>query len=236
MPKLESLTLSHNNLNGTLDGMCNPSNRVLRSLDLQHNTLEGSIPSDIAQCSNLIDLKLSDNLFYGPIPSILPSTLQYIHIDRNDLSGNLPNDTIRNMENLRKFQADRNELRGQISSDIFENKLNLTYLNLQHNEFSGSVPVLSYLENLVEVFLGSNAFDHVYSNSFAYSRSLKIVDLTYQNVKSQTNIKLEEAAFANLSPQVNLVRVCVCVCVESTKTNSFPKTKTNVGTDREFDP
>ena len=73
------------------------------------NTSCGHIP-----CSELIRLNLSDNEFRGELPSTLPSSLQEIRVDRNDLSGSLPLDTIRNMKHLREFHADRNRLEGEV--------------------------------------------------------------------------------------------------------------------------
>ena len=99
MSNLQSLDLHRNNLSGTI------SNRLgqltnLYYLDLQHNHLSGEIPESIGSCSELIRLNLSNNEFRGELPSTLPLSLQEVRVDRNDLSGSLPLDTIRNLKHL----------------------------------------------------------------------------------------------------------------------------------------
>ena len=61
----------------------------------------------------------TSNDFDGELPSTLPTSLEEIRVDRNDIKGILPIDTIRIMKYLREFHAGRNRLDGEKSEMSF---------------------------------------------------------------------------------------------------------------------
>ncbi|GAA0149656.1 hypothetical protein LIER_08782 [Lithospermum erythrorhizon] len=95
VPKLESLDLSHN----TLDGHLSPSvgNLMkLKLLNLSSNHLSGGLPDELSKLDVLEYLDLSNNAFDGKIPDKLSSNLKLLNVSNNELSGRIP-------ENLRNF-------------------------------------------------------------------------------------------------------------------------------------
>ena len=227
LKNLQVLNLSHNLISGKIpDEIFETTN--LRHLYLQHNRITGTIPRSIESCEELVELRVSDNTLNGTIPSSLPRKLQVIRFDRNDFTGHLPGESIRNMSNLVEFHADRNRFEGDVHN-TFSNALSLEIINLAHNKLNGSVrsvthssskmllttyhrmlrhniieqvPMLRNLKNLTQIILRDNEFDRVQSNSFAGDESLIFLDLSKQQSSS---LVLETHSFANIPSSTNLI-------------------------------
>jgi len=124
-----------------------------------------------------------------------------IRFDRNDFTGLLPVESIRNMSNLVEFHADRNRFEGGVNG-AFSNSSSLEILNVAHNKLNGSVPMLSDMKNLTQIILRDNKFDRVQSNSFAGDESLIFLDLSRQQSSS---LVLESHSFAYIPSSANLI-------------------------------
>ena len=94
-PNMYYIRLKNNQLHGTIPNFSRFTN--LSHLSLYRNQFTGSIP-DLSSLSQLRNLNLSFNQLTGPIP-ILPTSLGYCYLDRNQLSGDIPV-SLTNLTNL----------------------------------------------------------------------------------------------------------------------------------------
>ncbi|KAL2480013.1 putative LRR receptor-like serine/threonine-protein kinase [Abeliophyllum distichum] len=156
---LENLTLRRNNLSGNLPvDICRGLPRI-KSFRLSSNELDGEIPSNLSECSQLQRLSLSYNKFRGSIPSEIGRIrmLQILYLGSNDLSGSIPPE-LGNLDNLVELDMPDNFLTGSIPVSIF-NISSLKYISIAQNNLSGNFDllVLGYeLPNLEDLNLNSN--------------------------------------------------------------------------------
>ncbi|KAH9564162.1 hypothetical protein CY35_04G010600 [Sphagnum magellanicum] len=119
---LVTLTLTGNpNLVGHLPNEL--ASLPLNILDLHNNGFNGSIPTNLTQASNLLQLDLSGNQFIGEFPTQFSNT-----------------------RTLQIFSIASNQLQGTIQSNAFENLTQLLTLNLSYNKFT-ELPQLSEFLN-----------------------------------------------------------------------------------------
>ncbi|XP_068639541.1 receptor-like protein EIX1 [Aristolochia californica] len=86
-----SLDLSNNNLEGKIPEELTDNSDLLL-LNLAHNHLTGNIPTNISNLSLLESLDLSSNQLSGSIPQSLSflTSLSYLNLSYNNLSGRIP--------------------------------------------------------------------------------------------------------------------------------------------------
>jgi hypothetical protein len=127
------------------------------NLGLNTNQLNGSIPPEIGNLTNLAYLGLGDNQLSGSIPPELGnlSNLHGIHLFNNQLTGPIP-PQLGNLANLEGIQAIGNQLSGPIPPEL-GNMTKLKRLNLAYNQLSGSIPpALGNLSNLEDLGIQAN--------------------------------------------------------------------------------
>ncbi|KAK4493418.1 hypothetical protein RD792_017679 [Penstemon davidsonii] len=137
------IDLSSNRFNGSLP-------RVAYSvieLDLSNNSFSEGISHFLCdttgdQTYQLSILHLGGNLLSGELPAndvcwMTWSSLQYLNIGSNNMSGSIP-DSIGLLENLESLNMDNNSLSGQIPSSIQSCK-NLIKIDLSDNKLVGSL-------------------------------------------------------------------------------------------------
>ncbi|KAF4979107.1 hypothetical protein FZEAL_4597 [Fusarium zealandicum] len=132
---LETLDMHGNLLVGVPLGLRKLT--CLTSLNLSSNRLTNNSLDTIAQVSSLRDLKLANNLFFGPLNSILSnlSELEILDVHGNNISA-LPH-KIENMSRLRILNLSENSFES-ISFEGLAN-LPLTELNLRKNKLKGTL-------------------------------------------------------------------------------------------------
>ncbi|XP_028766918.1 inactive leucine-rich repeat receptor-like serine/threonine-protein kinase At1g60630 [Neltuma alba] len=86
---LKSIFLNDNNFSGDFPPSISGLHRV-KVIVLCGNRLSGDIPSSLLKLRRLYMLYLQDNLFTGPIPSLNQSSLRYLNVSNNQLSGKIP--------------------------------------------------------------------------------------------------------------------------------------------------
>ncbi len=124
------------------------------------NGLNGTIPSELGNLSNLTSLNLGNNSLSGTIPSELGNlkNLTFFNIGGNSLSGSIPAE-LGNLVYLTTFTVRDNNLSGEIPNELGGIK-NLTYLDLWgENSFTGSIP-REWEKREVLIDQGTRYIDH----------------------------------------------------------------------------
>ncbi|KAK3120622.1 hypothetical protein QOZ80_9AG0691030 [Eleusine coracana subsp. coracana] len=137
-PSLRTIDLSHNSLAGALPPALLRL-PALRVLVLAHNALAGAIPTSAAVTSPLIHLDLRANRLAGGLPASLPSTLVYLSLADNRLSGHV-GPALRRLTRLAFLDLGRNWFSGEVPPDLLALR-GIRYLQLRHNAFSGALRV-----------------------------------------------------------------------------------------------
>ena len=154
-----SWTNNTNWLNGPVDtwyGITVEGGRITE-IDLGSNNLDGVIPPDIGNLTELQLLYLYNNQLFGNIPHEIGflSNIRSIAVNGNDLTGNIPPE-IGNLDQMVEFNASRNMLDGPIPKEI-GNCTQLANLFLAENQLSGAIPVeLGNCSNLYTCYLYDN--------------------------------------------------------------------------------
>ncbi|KAI5464861.1 hypothetical protein BGZ63DRAFT_378846 [Mariannaea sp. PMI_226] len=132
---LETLDLHGNLLTGVPLGLRRLN--YLTSLNLSNNRLTNNSLDTIAQVGSLRDLKLANNLFFGPLNSNLSNIteLEILDVHGNNISA-LPRD-IENMTHLRILNLSENSFES-LPFDTLAT-LPLTELNLRKNKLKGTL-------------------------------------------------------------------------------------------------
>ncbi|CAM6065206.1 unnamed protein product [Sphagnum tenellum] len=157
------LSLTRNpNLTGSLPNEL--ASLPLNILDLHNNGFNGSIPTNLAQASNLLQLDLSGNQFTGEFP------IQFL-----------------NTETLQEFSIGSNQLQGTIQSNAFEKLTQLLTLDISNNNFIGPLPNFSSLSILNSLNLSYNKFTELpqlpeFLNSSQFPTKLVILDISSLNI------------------------------------------------------
>ncbi|CAH9105000.1 unnamed protein product [Cuscuta europaea] len=89
LPNLKSLYLNNNNFTGGFPESLTRLHR-LKVIALSGNSLSGEIPSSVLRLSRLYALYLQDNRFTGEIPALNQTTLRFLNVSNNRLSGRIP--------------------------------------------------------------------------------------------------------------------------------------------------
>ena len=149
------------------EGLLIFNNRVFE-LWLYDPSLNGAIPAELGNLTELRDLRLNSNQLAGEgpfdgsqltgeIPTELANlaNLTRLHLSGNQLTGAIPAE-LGNLANLEDLQIDHNQLTGAIPPEL-GNLANLRNLRLFSNRLTGAIPPeLGNLANLEDLHLDDN--------------------------------------------------------------------------------
>ena len=142
---------------GEWEGVTTDESGRVTGLDLSDNGLNGEIPPELGNLSNLQVLVLSSNQLSGEIPSELGNlyNLKVMYLIYNLLSGEIPPE-LGNLPNLEELSLGLNHLAGAIPAEL-GNLSNLQVLVLSSNQLSGEIPPeLGNRANLERLYLAPN--------------------------------------------------------------------------------
>ncbi|KAM3395567.1 receptor-like protein EIX1 [Capsicum galapagoense] len=159
LSNLTHLDLSGNALYGSFpDAFWNM--KSLQHLDLSRNALGGGFPRCLGSSSNLKLFRLSANNLDGQLPEIMRNlscvsgSLEYLNLEENHIGGSLT-DNVANFASLRELRLGRNKL-NEYFPGVVGKLPSLVILDLSWNRIEGSVPDLSLLLSLRELYLSHN--------------------------------------------------------------------------------
>ncbi|CDY48530.1 BnaC04g43190D [Brassica napus] len=175
LPRLTTVFLKNNSLNGfegPVDVLVNSSVKELNLeqncfegeipilplsisvLSTQYNRFTGSIPLSICNCRSLTDLLLGYNNLTGPVPQCL-SNLTFVTLRKNNLEGSIP-DTFYMGDSLQSLDVGHNLLTGKLPRSL-QNCSSLEFLVADHNMIEDTFPFwLKALPKLQVLILSSN--------------------------------------------------------------------------------
>ncbi len=154
--RIIEIYLIGNNLDGEIPAELGNLSE-LEGLYLARNELSESIPSEIGDLLNLEVLMLFDNDLTGSIPYQFGNleSLEVMHLGRNRLSGRIPSQ-LGNLQNLRRLHLTVNELSGRIPTSLGDLS-NLQQLSIASNDLTGSIPAgIADLSELTHIYLWGN--------------------------------------------------------------------------------
>ena len=141
--------LAQNELNGELPVELGDLTN-LQILYLNQNMLSGAIPVALGKLTNLEQLSLSQNMLSGEIPAELGdlSSLQILYLWGNELSGAIPA-ALGDLASLEQLDISQNELSGELPAKLGDlTNLQILYLN-GNTDLTGPLPLtLSALSQL----------------------------------------------------------------------------------------
>ncbi|GLT66347.1 hypothetical protein SLA2020_387150 [Shorea laevis] len=175
--------------------------------------IQGNIPIEIGNLSNLIVLSLVGNDLTGLIPTTIGrlQQLQGLYFESNRLQGTIPNDLC-HLKGLYQLLMDWNQLNGSMP-ECLANLTSLGYLDLHSNNLSSTIPSTCWsLKNILQVYLSSNSFSGPIPLDFGKLSVLTNMDLsrnqllgnlpsTIGDLKDLTYLSLAENALEGNIPQ-----------------------------------
>ncbi|XP_078176229.1 receptor-like protein EIX2 [Carex rostrata] len=158
----------------------------LSILDLSTNLLRGKLPASLVHMTKLMSMDLSNNQLEGKIP-FLPTSLKYLFLSNNSLSGQLRKNRKSPYKN--KLIVSNNNTVEIV--ELFPCRLtSLDYLDLSSNSLSGHLPPcwsnISYIVNLA-----NNRLSGVVPSSLSCSVTLEVLKLENNSLTGEFPFDLQ---------------------------------------------
>ena len=138
--RVRTINFNSHPLNGTLPRELGQLSN-LAQMNIRNTSLHGSIPPELGQLSNLTHLQLGNNSLTGSIPPQLGnlSNLSHLLLSNNSLTGSIP-PQLGNLSNLTELQLANNRLSGEFPLWV-ENLGSFRYIGIQGNLLTGHLPL-----------------------------------------------------------------------------------------------
>jgi len=138
-PNLEVLLLAQNSFTGTLPTCLFTDAPYLQQLNVNYNKLDSKIPPEIKYATNLVTLSADHTGLHGSLPVELEcmNRLSFLHLQRNNLTGTVPQRVVDGLVDMYSLRLSFNELSGTVPHfDTRHSSLQILYLD--HNQFDGN--------------------------------------------------------------------------------------------------
>ncbi len=205
MGKITELQLDGNNLQGMLPPEIGDLTD-LQVLWVDGNILDGAIPKELGQLAQLRTLLLSHNAITGSIPAELGhlEELETLWLHDNGLSGDIPAE-LGSLAKLRSLVLSRNMLSGTIP-DALGSLGQMETLWLNDNALTGEVPeTLGNLEQLQQLILDHNRLSGQLPRSL-----LRLRKLEYLSFEGQSLCAPSDGAFQSWLGRIKVWKGAIC--------------------------
>ncbi|CAD5183944.1 unnamed protein product [Musa acuminata subsp. malaccensis] len=186
--QIEKLYLADCKIAGTMPAwLWNISSSTITALDLSNNQIGGKLPSSL-KFTKLVILYLDSNRFEGPLPTMLPSTLDTLFLSNNSFTGQLPI-----WPDVQSVALSDNMLDGGLSSSICQWTGGLEYLDLSNNKLLGEIPYClgKSLQNLYILNLGKNHFSGEIPHTIGFLSGLWHLQLKNNSFSGELPLSLK---------------------------------------------
>ncbi|PHT61769.1 hypothetical protein T459_34373 [Capsicum annuum] len=187
LSSLKLISLSYNNFSGNLRPDLGHIFPNLQRLYLAQNSFTGSIPSSLANASELLQLDFPENNFTGSIP-VSFGNLEHLlwlntwnnHLGTGELDDLKFLDSLNNCSNLEFLHIGVNQFGGILPHSIVNLSTHLTKLIITGNRIHGNIPnEMSNLVNLDVLSLGYNNINGSIPDSIGRLTNLRTLGLDY---------------------------------------------------------
>nr|QAS62422.1 LRR receptor-like serine/threonine-protein kinase EFR [Sedum alfredii] len=175
------LGLMFNQFGGEIPSSVGNLSRSLRNLNFGNNRrISGSIPVEIGNLFNLVQLGMENNNLTSEIPASVCDVykLEHLYLGGNNLNGSIPS-SVENLTSLYILVLPGNQLKGSLPLGL-KKCINLQTLNIANNRLSGdfSLNMLSSLTKLSTVYMSGNIFSGVIPSELGNLIYLSIFDIS----------------------------------------------------------
>nr|XP_027082867.1 LRR receptor-like serine/threonine-protein kinase EFR [Coffea arabica] len=184
LQNMQGLSVRDNNLNGTLENLCNLQR--LAYVDLITNQFSGSLPECFGNMTSLRDLELGNNFLVSAIPNSFwkLKDLLRLNLSSNSLNGSLPLE-VGTLKAVTSIDVSANQFSGDIPSTTADLQ-NLLILNLSQNQFHGSIPEsFGKMLSLQGLYLSHNNLSGYIPKSMEALRDLQELDVSYNHLSGE---------------------------------------------------
>ncbi|MCB0277953.1 MAG: hypothetical protein KDD94_00520, partial [Calditrichaeota bacterium] len=167
----------------TYNGVILKNNRVFK-LNLRGRQMNGSLPSQLANLTELEDMTLSSNYLSGSIPSEIGNLtkLKLLILEESGLTGSIPPE-IGNLTNLTSLRLSVYNISGALPSTI-GNLISLTNLEISYcGNLNGPIPSeIGNLTNLISLeFLSNDKLNSIIPSSLGNLVNLQDLTFSFNN-------------------------------------------------------
>ncbi|KAH7434357.1 hypothetical protein KP509_06G014200 [Ceratopteris richardii] len=179
--------MNNNSLNGSIPPELGRLENLVHLL-LDNNDLSGELPPELSNISTLLIIQLDNNHFNSSIPSNYSKLekLTKLSLRNSNLTGAIPD--LSAMSSLGYLDLSNNQLTGHLPSDISQTVI---AIDLSYNQLDGDIPdVLYRLRALQFLSLRNNLLDGTFNGSilehdaFVNASSVLVLDLQNNNITS----------------------------------------------------